>query len=145
MSSDKINAMVIFEILGKPKEHLVETLNDLIKKVGGESGIDVKEQIIHEPKNVKDQKELFTTFAEVEIEVDEFFKIVVIMFKYMPAHIEIMSPEKLQISNHKLNEFLNELARRLHSYDEVARILQAERMVLEKRLKDAEEKEPKKD
>jgi hypothetical protein len=136
--------MMIFEILGKPPEHIVNSLKDIIKKLGEEPGIEVKEQKMHEPKNIKEQKELFTTFAEVEVEVEEFFKIVVIMFKYMPAHIEIMSPEKLQISNNKLNEFLNELARRLHTYDEVARVLQAEKMALEKKLKDAEEKEAKK-
>lgn len=54
----------------------------------------------------------------------------------MPSHIEILSPEKISLENNKWNEFLNELARRLHSYDEVARILEAERTILEKRLKD---------
>ena len=64
----------------------------------------------------------------------------------MPAHIEIIYPEKIQLSNHELNDILNELTRRLHGYDEVARIVQVEKSILEKKLKELmPKKETKKD
>jgi predicted transcriptional regulator len=137
---------MIFEILGKPPAYLITTLKEIIKKLGEEPGVEIKMQKIQEPAPLKDNKELYTTFAEIEIEVDLLPKMVAIMFKYMPAHVEIFEPENLQISNNHLNEVFNELARRLHKYDEVARILQAEKKILEKKLKDMmDKKEVKKD
>lgn len=140
MSSNDIKAAMIFEILGRPPEHIVETLKEIIKKLGEEPGIKINEEKINEPVNVKDQNDFFTTFAEVELEIDELFKLMIIIFKYMPAHIEIISPEKLQISNYDLNMFLNELARRLHGYDEVVRIMEVEKNILENKLKETLEK-----
>jgi len=144
-STTKTSAMMIFEILGKPPEHLVTTLKEIIKKLGEEPGVEVKMQKIKEPAILKDNKELYTTFAEIEIEVDLLPKMIAIMFKYMPAHVEIFEPENLQISNNHLNEFFNELARRLHKYDEVVRVLQAEKNILEKKLKDLMDKKEIKD
>src|SRR3989344_2734707 len=131
----KIEAAVIFEILGRPPEHLTDSLSKIISELNNEKGIKVKESKIHEPTEVKENKELFTTFADLIVEVDNLEWIVGLMFKYMPAHIEIISPEKITLGNNTWNEFLNELARRLHRYDEVARVLQAEKTILENKVK----------
>lgn len=141
----KIEVAVIFEILGRPKEHLVDSLKKIIEELGNEKGIKVKESKIHDPTEVKENKELFTTFADLIIEVDSLEWIVVLMFKYMPAHIEIISPEKVTLGNNTWNEFLNELARRLHRYDEVARVLQAEKTILENKLRALTEKKDEKE
>jgi len=45
----------------------------------------------------------------------------------MPAHVEITNPESLIIKNYDLNVFFNELVRRLHQYDEIAKISLMER------------------
>ena len=85
---------------------------------------------------MKDQKEFYTSFAEVEVEVEEILYLAMLMFKYMPAHIEVVSPELITLTNNGWNEIFNELVRRLHSYDEVARVTQMEKDILEKKLKD---------
>ena len=144
MSSGKIEAIAILEVLGRPPEHLKETLEELIKKINEEKGIKIKDKKINEPKQLKDQKELYTTFAEIELEFDEVMDLFLFIFRYMPSHIEIISPEKISLENNKWNEFLNELARRLHGYDEVARILQTEKAILEKKFKDLSEEKTKK-
>lgn len=138
MSSETktIKAIVIFEILGKPAEHLKEALEGILKRLGEEKDVEVKNKTIHEPKTLNDNKDLFTTFAEVEVEFTSTTALMAVMFAYMPAHIEIHSPEHIIFQNNDLNEFLNELARRLHAYDEVARVLQAEKTILERKLKD---------
>ncbi|HUW43650.1 MAG TPA: hypothetical protein VMV95_01655 [Bacillota bacterium] len=132
MSSDKlnINAVIILEIIGRPPEHLVESLKELIEGIEKEKGVVVKSKQIKEPIVMKEQKDFYTTFAEVEIEVEEILYLAVLMFKYMPAHIEIISPEILALSNNGFNEILNELVRRLHGYDEIARIMQVEKQIL---------------
>lgn len=131
-----IRVIMIIEVIGKPPEHLNETLENMIKQIGEEKGVVVKEKKINEPNLMKDQKDFYINFAEVEVEVEEVLHLSMLMFKYMPAHIEIISPEIITLSNNGLNEILNELVRRLHGYDEVARIIQVEKEILEKKLKD---------
>ncbi len=132
----KIKAMLIFDIVGKPPEYLIETLDNIIKKIGEEKGVNVKNKKVNEPVLMKDQKEFYTSFAEVEVEVEEIMHLAMLMFKYMPAHIEIISPEHITLTNNEWGEILSELTRRLHGYDEVARVIRAEKNILEKKLRE---------
>jgi len=45
-------------------------------------------------------------------------------------------PELIALTNNGWNDVLNELTRRLHGYDEIARVLQIEKNVLEKKLRE---------
>jgi len=140
MEEKKITAVMILEIIGKPKEHLVETLEEIIKELGNEKGVEITNKKINEPVELKDRKEFFTTFAEIEFEVEEAIQLAVLMFKYMPAHVEVISPESIVLTNNEYGDILSELTRRLHKYDEVARVVQMEKDILEKKLKDVLEK-----
>lgn len=131
-----IRAIMIIEIIGRPPEHLTESLNKIIDQLDEEKGVDVIEKKINEPTLMKDQKDFYMTFAEIEMEVDEILSLAILMFKYMPAHIEIISPELLVLSNNGWNDVLNELTRILHGYDEVARVIQMEKAILEKKLRE---------
>jgi len=140
----KVRVLFILEILGRPPEHLISTLEDIIKQLGEEKGVEIKEKKINEPVIMENQKDFYTSFAEIEIEANEIFIIPLLIFKYMPAHVEIISPEKISLKKNDWNSILNEIARRLHAYDEVARIIQTEKAILEKKLKDLGEKDKKK-
>jgi len=138
MSSDekrKINAIIILEIIGRPPEHLVETLESIAKQIGEEKGVKIIGKRINEPIPMKEQKDFYTSFMEIETELDEILYLAILMFKYMPAHVEILSPKNLTLSNAGFNDLFNELTRRLHGYEEIARILQTEKMILENQLK----------
>ena len=132
----KIKAVMVLDIIGRPPEHLVESLEEIIKNIENEKDVVVKSKNIKEPTFMKEHKEFYTTFAEVEIEVGNMLTLALILFKYMPAHFEIFEPEILALSNNGWNEILNELARRLHGYDEVARIMQAEKEILLKKIEE---------
>ena len=136
METKKIRAVLIIEILGKPPEHLIETLEEIIKQISEEKGVSVTEKKIKEPVPIKDKKEVYTSFAEIEIEVEEILSLGLILFKYMPSHIEILSPELIVLTNNGWTEILNEISRRLHSYDEVARVIQIEKRILENKLRE---------
>ncbi len=143
----KMKAMLLFEIIGRPPEHLTEALKGIIMQMGSENGIKVKENKIAEPKKMEQktgmttpeggiqENEFYSSFAEVEIEADDLLSLTTLMFKYMPAHVEIISPENITLSNGNWSEILSELIRRLHGYDEVARVLQVEKTVLENKLR----------
>ena len=132
----KIRAIMIFDVLGRPPKHLIESLEKLIEEIDKEKGVNVKVKDIKEPTFMKDQKDFYTTFAEVEVEIDEVLNLAILLFKYMPAHLEIISPEIIAISNNSWNDILNELTRRLHAYDEIARIMQNEKIILLKKIQE---------
>ena len=147
----KISALMILEVIGKPKEFLVETLENLAKEMDKEQGVVVKSRNIKEPKKmeehsqivdsskeglkIEEEKDFYVSFAEIEVEIENFFNLIFLVFKYMPAHVEIFSPEVIALTNTGWNDVLNELIRRLHGYDEIARVLQVEKAVLENKLR----------
>jgi len=131
-----MRAIFILEIIGRPPEHLTETLNKIIGQIDEEKGIKVVEKKIKEPIEMEKQKGFYTTFAEVEIEVEEVLQIVMLMFKYMPANIEIIEPELISLTNNGWSDILSELTRRLHGYDEIARVLQMKNAKIQKELKE---------
>jgi len=145
ISGGKVNAILIMDIVGRPPEHLVETLKKMMEEMENEKGITVLSKKIKEPTLIKDQKEFYTTFAEIEIESEDILGIAILMFKYMPAHVEILSPEILAMSNNGFNDILNELIRKLHAYDEIARIMQIENKKLIGRVKELEDGSVKKE
>ena len=136
MKETKITAMMILEAIGTPPEHLTEALNNLIAEVEKEKGVTITNKSLSEPILTKDRKDLYTAFVELEIEVEEIVHIAILMFKYMPAHIEIISPELIALTNNGWNDIFNELTRRLHGYDEIARVIQVEKSILEKKLRE---------
>lgn len=135
-SEKKITAVLILEIVGRPVEYLTATLKQIIEKIGEEKGVEMIRNKIHEPTEMKDKKGFFTTFAEIEVKVEQILLIAMLMFKYMPSHVEVIEPESLVLQNNEWNEILNELTRRLHGYDEVARVIQMENQLMKKKVQE---------
>lgn len=135
-----INAIFILEIIGRPAEHLIKTLNKIIENMDKEKGVKVVSKDIKEAVEMKDQKNFYMTFAEVGIEAEGIMEIAGLVFKYMPANVEIVEPEIIAVSNNKWGEILSELTRRLHAYDELARIVQMKNAEMQKKLNEFESK-----
>jgi hypothetical protein len=139
-TTKKIHSILIIEIMGTPKEYLKESLEKILQGITQEKGVKVVESKINEAVEVKDKKDFFTSFMEVEVETIDSFTLAVLMFKYMPAHIEVLYPENLILTNHSFNEILNELVRRLHGYDNLARIFQYEKAKMSEEIEKLREK-----
>ncbi len=139
MSSDKIKSTIILEVLGRPPEHLEKTLKDLIDKIDKEKGVKVLNQKVNKSVELEKKKGFYTSFAEIELETETLMYLNGVIFKYSPAHVEIIEPENIIMKNEELGEVLSEIVRRLHKYDEVARVLQNEKKILENKLKKSQE------
>jgi len=133
---DKIQATLVLEILGKPAEHIKTALAGLVDKLGEEKGVKILDKKVHEPTQVKESTELFTTFAEVSAEFDELANCFGILFAYMPSHIEITSPANLSLSNIDFNDLCNKLLVRLHDYDAITKKFIYERNFLLTKLRE---------
>jgi len=132
---EKINATLVLEILGRPPEHIKKALIELVEKLGKEKEVKITGKTIHDPNPVKDTKDIFTAFAEISLEFDSLANYFGVMFAYMPAHIEIISPTNLKLSNNELNELGNKLLSRLHDYDAITKKFVYERNILLEKLK----------
>ena len=131
----EIRAILIFEMLGRPAEHLKLALEQFIERLSKEEGIEIANKVLHEPKKVEQiNQELYTTFAEVEINFKDLTYLFKVAFAYMPSHIEIVSPQEIGLKNFELNTLMNEIARRLHQYDEIAKRLAIERDIFQRQL-----------
>lgn len=133
---EKLKANIIMEVLGRPPEHITEAIAALVDKLGSEKGVKVLDKKIHDPTPVRDSKDLFTTFAELSLEIDSLSNLFGIMFAYMPANVEIVSPESFTLSNIELNELANRLMARLHDYDAITKKFVYERNFLLGKLRE---------
>lgn len=132
---EKIKAQIVIEILGRPVEHVTTAINQLIEKLGIEKGVKIVDKTIHEPNPVE-KSDLFTTFADITVELDSLANYFGVVFAYMPSHIEIISPEEFAVKNFNLTELGNNLLSRLHHYDSITKTLMVDRNNLLNKLKE---------
>jgi hypothetical protein len=142
MVETKIKALFIFEVMGRPAEHLKVSLEEYLKKLGENKGVRVTRKEIHEPKPVEKEgaEDLFTTFAEVEVVVDNINLIFEITLNMLPAHAEIIEPDTIMLKNFELSEVVSNLSIKLHKYDEIAKTITMERSILIKKMQEMQEK-----
>ena len=133
---DKLKVNIIMEVLGRPPEHIKEAIAALVDKLGSEKGVKIVDKKIHEPTPVRDSKDLFITFAELSMDIDSLSNLFGIMFAYMPANVEVVSPENFTLSNIELNDLANRLMARLHDYDAITKKFVYERNFLLGKLRE---------
>ena len=151
MSDKKIIATFIIEILGKPIEHVKESLEQLTEKLGEEKGVRIIEKKFFEPrelevkdkegKKIEKQEKLFTAFVDIEAEFDAVENLLMSSFAYLPSNIEIIHPENLVITNSALSEMVTGVIMKLHKYDEVAKNSMMNNQILAEKLKELMDKE----
>jgi hypothetical protein len=133
-----IKAILVIEVLGRPAEHVSEVLRMIGEKLENEKGVSVKNKKFFPPKQIES---LFSSFVEVELEIESFHRLLEICFEYLPSSIEIIEPTELSMKLQDANAILNYLAAKLHNYESLLKILATEREVLIKQL-ESEGKKP---
>ncbi len=116
-----MRAEVIFQIIGRPEKFVVDSMNDVLDRLGKEKGVSVLRKEVHEPSEIEDRKDIFSTFAEAEVEFENADSFFMMMFNYMPANVEVISPNEHKFKANEFNLFVNELLRKLHQYDNLAK------------------------
>lgn len=137
MKNKKIRAVFVFEIMGRPAEHVVASMNQFLDQIASVKGMELVGRKVHEPKPVENS-ELFTTFAELEVVAETMDHLFLIMFNLFPSHVEIIEPDELTLNNFELTSLMSELALKLHKYESVAKVLSTERDILFNRLKEVD-------
>ncbi|NTV23934.1 MAG: hypothetical protein HGA85_06215 [Nanoarchaeota archaeon] len=112
-----LDVRIILEIVGKPKEHVKETLAEHLKNMKKQKLVLVNEHI--EQPELSDN-DLFTAFAELELLFKDSKALLDFCFDYMPTSVEILEPEELAIKNTEFTSFINDLQGRLHGLNNLA-------------------------
>ena len=132
---EKIRVLVIYEILGRPKEHIKHSLEKLINSIAENKGVKIIERKVHEPHLLDESKkkpitideELFSTFAEAEMELDNLMLLFSLVLNTLPSNISILTPQELRLNNFDLSSVMSDLTIKLHKYDEVSKALLIEK------------------
>jgi len=124
-----LHVHIIFEVLGKPVEYVEETINKILEKLEEEKNLEIIEKTVHKSKAVEKTENVFSTFSEVEILINN-----------LSSSIEIVEPINMTFKLEDANALLNDLAIRLHKYDAVVKKLKLEREFLIKKLEEEKKK-----
>lgn len=126
---------MIIEMAGRPAEHVKQQLEEHVEQFKNLKKVVLINYELYEPKQVKD-KDMYTCFAEVEVECETFPRLIELVFDFMPSSVEILEPSKFEYTMPEATSFLNDLAGRLHKYDQVARIAQLRNQQMANKLKE---------
>lgn len=130
----KINAIMIIEVAGRPPEYLVDSMKAHVDKLNQIKGVSLVSSKFSEARLLEEEKDLYTCFAEVEVQTETFGKIIELIFDFMPSSIEIVNPSEIEFDCQGATMLMNDLSGRLHRYDDVAKIARMQIQQLTQKL-----------
>lgn len=144
-----LHCIIIIEIAGRPADYIKKAMELVLKGISKEKDVEIIGKNVHKPKEVdifkqkpklKNAKKLFSTFAEVELLVKGFGRLMGFVFDFMPSSIEIIEPLYLRLELNDANNIVNDLATRLHNYDASLKRFSMENEILKKQLEELKSK-----
>lgn len=120
---NKVQAKIVIEILGMPKEHVEDAMKKVIEKLKEEQGVKLLRETTYKAEQIKN---MWSTFSDLEIEVEDVLKLIGLCFDYMPSSIEITEPNKMSLETATIADFLNDFLARLHKTDMMLKNAMAE-------------------
>lgn len=126
-----IHCSFIVEMMGKPKEHLQNTLKKYVERLNKDNKIEFIDKEYAEPKKLEDSN-IYTVFVEMEVLMKDVQKVIEFCFDSMPSSVEIIDPTQIVLKNDAFNGLLNDLQARLHKMDMRLKNLSQENKVLKR-------------
>jgi hypothetical protein len=114
-------AIIVVEMMGKPADYLKKSLEAHVDRLNHMKGVRVKSIKVNDAKELDNSQGFFSCFAEIEFKVETLKELFDIVFDYMPSSVEVLEPAHVDIDTIEATALLNNLAGRLHRYDEAAR------------------------
>jgi hypothetical protein len=115
----------VIEVLGKPKEHVEESLKSYIKNLKENENFEVISEEFAQIQKQEDS-DMWMNFAELEIKTSRIEDLIAFCFEYMPSLVEIIEPKQITFQDIEITQFLNDLQSKLHHVDMVAKQVKME-------------------
>ena len=133
LEKGQVHFRTIIEVVGRPKEHVEETIREHVEKIKKDEDLEIVNQDFADVKKEEDkenQEGLWSTFVELELWIKNLPSLIGFCFDYMPSSVEILAPEEMQLKANMLNGFLNDLQAKLHHLDMAVKQLSMENQFL---------------
>ncbi|PIN70710.1 hypothetical protein COV93_00430 [Candidatus Woesearchaeota archaeon CG11_big_fil_rev_8_21_14_0_20_43_8] len=118
-------ARLVVELLGKPKEHINETLRLVVQRMKDEEDIHLIKEEVYEAE-FRDDSQMFSAFVELEVLAENIPSLIGLCFFYMPSSIEIVEPSHIHLQCSDITDLFNDLMGKLHKLDMTTKNLRAE-------------------
>ncbi len=116
-----IRLKAMFELIGRPKEHVEKQIEEYVKKFAKENikiiSLD-REQA--QEAGEDEHGKYWSVVAECDLVIENMSKLWVLAINYTPSYIEVLGPKKITISDVELTHFTNELLGKLHYLNSLA-------------------------
>lgn len=103
---------VIFEVIGKPKAHVEQTLQAYVANIKTNEGVNILNEEFEPAQDAGEG--LFSSIAETEMLVSSFEKLTWLCINFSPASIEIIEPATRTLEQKEINHWLNDMLAKLH-------------------------------
>ena len=139
-----IKVRCIVEIVGGPKEHVEKAMGVVVGKLKEDKKIKIISDKVFDAKPLEGKHPLFSSFCELDFEVDTMKDLFGFCFDFMPSSVEIYDPTELRVKMEDVNNMFNELLSKLHQYDMALKNIYAQNVLLKRKYEGGENKEPEK-
>jgi len=112
MDEGWIRVLITFELVGKPRKHIEQTLHAYLTNIKQDERILSINEEYAEP--MEQEGGMFSTFCEFETLVENLEVLTWLAVNFMPASIEILEPDRLTFEGRELNNWYNDLISKLH-------------------------------
>lgn len=107
-----LRAVVTFEIVGKPQQHIEKSLTTYLDNIRKDERIVMLEEDREEA--IEHEDGMFSTFAECEILVENLETFTWLCINFSPASIEILEPDSIHVESRDIANWLNDLLAKVH-------------------------------
>ena len=104
-------------IIGRPKEHIEDTLSKYLEKLFEDNSIVSVQVDLFEAKESETNDGFYECFAEFEALFETLDKVTQFVMNYLPGTIEFIYPQKLEFSNLDVNTMFTNLLLKFHQVD----------------------------
>ncbi len=129
----QIHFKAISELVGKPKEHIDNTLKMYLENIKKNENFKFSKVTFFEAEK-QEKTGLYAAFAEMEVVAKNINDVMGFCFDYMPSSIEILQPKEFKMKEIEVSNFLNDLQDRLHRIEMHSKNLTAQTTNLKKQF-----------
>ncbi len=104
---------MIFEMVGKPKEHIEKTLKAYMTNIKTDERVHCLSEE-YAPVEKTDDGDFFTGFCDADLLVQNLETLNWLMVNFMPASIEILEPAEFKLEARHIQNWLNDMVAKLH-------------------------------
>lgn len=137
-----VKAILIIEVMGRPAEYLPQALKEHVENINKVKDTMITKLTIADSKLIEGQQDAYSCFAEVEVRTDSLSSLMGLVFDFMPSSVEVLEPYDLGFDSQEASMFLNDLAGRLHKYDEIAKLAKLQVQQLTQRFQQMQQARP---